>query len=81
MWATAGAAGMGGGAQTAARLRRELADWVERHPDEPIAETPLRDWVKARVWSSRDARELALGLALTPASCAAATVGLGPVGG
>lgn len=51
------------GNTNASRLRRELAEWVEAHPDELIAETPLRDWVK---WDSasnvRDyARRMAVG--------------------
>lgn len=39
-------ASSGLGNASAARLRRELADWVEEHPDELIADTPVRDWVK-----------------------------------
>lgn len=53
--------GLGDG--NASRLRRELADWVEGHSEEAIAETPLRDWVK---WDSGSsvreyARRIAVG--------------------
>lgn len=40
--------GLGGG-ERAEPLRRELADWVAEHPDEAIADTPLKEWV---LWDS-----------------------------
>lgn len=51
------------GNTNASRLRRELAEWVEAHPETLIAETPLRDWVKWDTGSSvRDyARRMAVG--------------------
>eukprot|EP01065_Artemidia_motanka_P046153 TRINITY_DN6929_c0_g1_i1.p1 TRINITY_DN6929_c0_g1~~TRINITY_DN6929_c0_g1_i1.p1 ORF type:complete len:282 (+),score=58.83 TRINITY_DN6929_c0_g1_i1:64-909(+) len=33
------------GCCSAASLRRELADWVQSHPDDEIAETPIRSWL------------------------------------
>eukprot|EP01062_Namystynia_karyoxenos_P010367 TRINITY_DN1367_c0_g2_i1.p1 TRINITY_DN1367_c0_g2~~TRINITY_DN1367_c0_g2_i1.p1 ORF type:complete len:369 (+),score=101.30 TRINITY_DN1367_c0_g2_i1:86-1108(+) len=40
--------GLGGPGASA--LRRDLADWVRQHPNEEIAETPIKDWV---LWDSR----------------------------